>query len=819
MQKRLGRAALRRCLRGPRQFRVAVFGASVAIAFALGGALAAQQDLSAKKIRKITIQNLKKVPEAELLYRLGEKVRYGQNYDPIAVSEASGKLFLTGYFSEVKVLPPRDYEDGVEVVFYVEERMLVTAVQFDAEDVSTRKPSLSQTKLKDAVSTKARGRLAPFALEMDTQQLVQTYQEEGYLFAEVTAAQKTTDDGVQVTFSIKEGPRVRVHDITFEGNKSVNASTLLRLMGTKTKDWFFGLFNPGFYDREELAQDIEKLRAYYHGMGFFEASVAVAGVEFSDRNRRLKIRVIIEEGPRYVFTGYKIEGNSVFQTATLLALSQARPGQFFSSERMERDRGEILKYYKDRAFIDAKVTTITIPPEKGTTVEVHFKIEEGHEIYIDHVHIRGNIKTQDRVIRRELEFYPGERFNWFQQQKSRSNLARLRYFSSVDYEYPSTSAPNRRDVVVKVEEEPTGRLLLGFGVTSGFGVIGNFAVTKRNFDLADLPESIYEIPDSFTGAGQNLNIVLQPGTRRSFYQFSFTEPYLFETRNSLTLAAASTKIIREDYDEDRLSFKPSLSHAFDFDRDLVFSIGTRLEEVEISDIDRELDPSKTSGIPPDVVDVEGFNSVIGASAGLNYDKVLIEPLEGPYDGHQEWLAYEWAGPPLGGEVDISKLEGSLALYFPIHEHQEDRLHHVLAFYTKFGVIEGHHNTESVPIFERFFLGGPNTVRGFRFRGLGPHTRLKDPLGGAAAWYGNIEYVFPLFQKYIRGVIFLDYGNLATEPSAFELDEMRFAAGGGIRMNFPFLGQPLPIGLYLGNAFKTEDPDRKRAFLFTIGTPF
>jgi outer membrane protein insertion porin family len=124
----------------------------------------------------------------------------------------------------------------------------------------------------------------------------------------------------------------------------------------------------------------------------------------------------------------------------------------------------------------------------------------------------------------------------------------------------------------------------------------------------------------------------------------------------------------------------------------------------------------------------------------------------------------------------------------------------------------------VPIFERFFLGGPFTVKGFRFRGLGPHEN-RDPIGGTAEFYGTLEYSFPLFQKLLRGVVFLDYGNLAPDISAFTLGEMRYAAGVGLRINFPLLGRPIPIGLYLGWPLRKEDDDRTRAFLFTVGAPF
>ena len=145
-------------------------------------------------------------------------------------------------------------------------------------------------------------------------------------------------------------------------------------------------------------------------------------------------------------------------------------------------------------------------------------------------------------------------------------------------------------------------------------------------------------------------------------------------------------------------------------------------------------------------------------------------------------------------------------------------HHVVSLLNRFGIVEPQHSGDGIPIFERFFIGGANTVRGFKFRGLGPHER-GDPTGGTAMLYGNLEYSFPLFQKILRGVVFLDYGNLSPEISTFSFSEMRYAVGGGLRINFPFLGQPLPIGLYLGTPIRKESSDRSQLFLFTIGTPF
>ena len=381
----------------------------------------------------------------------------------------------------------------------------------------------------------------------------------------------------------------------------------------------------------------------------------------------------------------------------------------------------------------------------------------------------------------------------------------------MDYTFENGSSPSDKTIVVNVEEVKVGQLGLGLGVTSGFGIIGNFSIIKRNFDMTDWPDSVYDIQDSFTGAGQTLNLQAQPGTLRSLYRFTLIEPYLFDTRNTLRISASKLTIIRDDWDEDRATFDPQISHAFDFDRDFVFFLGQRLEEVEISRID--------FGAPPDVFAVVGFNTVSALNTGVRYDKRLFEYLEGYFDGSSHALEYEYGGGVLGGDVDFQKAEVSNDFFYPIYVtgSGSSSLHHVVSWINRYGIIEST-SSGAIPIFERFFVGGANTVRGFRFRGLGPHTN-REATGGTEMLFGNLEYSFPVFMKVLRGVLFFDYGNLEPENQSFNFSRMRYSTGAGLRVNFPFLGVPLPIGLYLGKAIKSEDTDRERLFLFTIGAPF
>ena len=205
---------------------------------------------------------------------------------------------------------------------------------------------------------------------------------------------------------------------------------------------------------------------------------------------------------------------------------------------------------------------------------------------------------------------------------------------------------------------------------------------------------------------------------------------------------------------------------------------------------------------------------------MSYDKRLYEYLEGNYDGTLSAIEYEYGGGVLGGDVDFHKAELTNEFFWSLYTQGTGAasMHHVISFSNHTGLIEPQDSGDRIPIFERFFLGGANNVRGFRFRGLGPHEG-SDPVGGNVQFWGNLEYSFPIFIKILRGVVFLDYGDLASTREDFTFSEMRYSVGAGIRINFPFFGGPLPIGLYLGKAIQKEDDDRERLFLFTIGAPF
>ena len=365
------------------------------------------------------------------------------------------------------------------------------------------------------------------------------------------------------------------------------------------------------------------------------------------------------------------------------------------------------------------------------------------------------------------------------------------------------------NVIVEVEEAPTGSINFGFGVTSGQGAIWILSLRKRNFDYRDVPESLFDFPNAWTGGGQTLILRAEPGTNESRYHLEFREPHIFDSNTTLFLRGFRNQFRREDYREKRSAGEIGLGQRFAKIPDLSAEISYRYELIDIDDID--------AGAPPDVFAVEGDNRISSLGIDISYDRRKFRPRGLIIGG---WLAragYEYAGAFLGADVDISKARLTFD-YYQTLRHQNKTHYHVLVLKNTFRWAEGHHNTDSVPIFERYFLGGARTLRGFRFREVGPHA-VGEPVGGVLMHFGALEYTFPLVDGVLRGITFADYGNLSSTVEKFALNKYRLTLGGGILINVDLLGQRIPISLTWGEAVASEDEDRERLFLFDIGYGF
>lgn len=752
-------------------------------------------------IREIRLEGLERVSQGEIEAQL--QIKVGDPFDPRRIDAEYERLYDTGNFQAIAPPIIDRLPNGVRLTLRFTERPLVSEVRLEGVNHFARGETLQRLQIK------RKSLLNAADLRLDRFDLERRYRETGFLFASVTTEVQTDAGETVVIYRIHEGPRVTIDDIRMRGNETFTDDELREVLQTREKSWFFGFPNSGYFDEEQYFTDLEILRTYYRSKGFFDVTVLPEDFSFNRDRDRLYLGIRIVEGPRYTVrsVSVEIEGPGVFPLSLLESKIEIEPGEIYDAEEVAEGQLKIERLYRDHAYIAAVVDIQPVVRLDVNDVGLVFRVREGEKFYVEGINIKGNAETLDKVIRRELRFYPGEEFNFSKIAESRSNLFRLGYFRDVSiYETDGTTA-NQKDVVIEVEEDESGRFIFGFGVASSRGLVGNIALNKRNFDITDLPESFLDLPDAFTGAGQNFLIEASPGNEFSRYRMAFTEPYLFDTDVSLSLRAFKVDVQRDNYRDDRLGAEVGFGQRFT--EYLSGELSLRYEIVDIRDIDADA--------PPDVFRVRGTTRVSSLRGDLAYDRRSFRPIVGFVDGWMVGGGYEYAGGFMGAELDISKADVRFQVFKTI-KSDDDKLRHVISFRNEASWVEEHHNTPEVPIYERYYLGGSRTLRGFRLWGVGPLFN-KDPLGGNVRHFGALQYTFPLLEDTLRGLVFVDWGNIDTGVHALRLDKYRVSSGVGLLLSLDFLGQPLPISVSWGEPLLKEDTDRVRNFLFDIGVAF
>jgi outer membrane protein insertion porin family len=648
-----------------------------------------------------------------------------------------------------------------------------------------------------------------YRASLDAKELKNKLVEKGYLYAEVEVTAPRVADGVDVTFTGRPGPKVHVDSIIFEGAKQLDPNIVKDAEGAnalETKEQrIFGLLEAGAFDRRALRRDFDRIARYYRSQGFLDAKVYLDHYEFSDERTALKIHVRVDEGERYNVQSVKIEGANVIPPDKIYPELKLVAGRSFLGEDLRADIDKIKRMYSDRAYIHAEVDVDVQYDVARKLLDLTYRITEGPRVRIDRIKIEGNDKTKESVIRRELSFYPGEYFDATKVEDSLGRLGRLRYFKDVRLDFDPGSEPGREDVVLKVEEARTGSFVLGGGISTNAGLFGNIALTQRNFDITNFPTSWRDIVDghAFTGAGQSFSIQLQPGKDRSQYRVSFVEPWFMGFPVLLGLDAFVFDRQREDWLEQRIG--GSLSLGYRIAPDLVAKATYRLERVRVGDI-------TPFGSPPDAIAVAGNNYVSAVRFALTYDKNLLDKYFIMYGGYAGTLSYEIAG--LGGDAHFSavRFEGNWQTTFfewPSDHKWVLQVTGEAGYMTPFG-------GGDVPIYERFFGGGPHSIRGFAYRGVGPMFNDK-PEGGDVMWTVNTEFSYPIFQHILRGVLFVDAGDIEKRIGDMHGSTIRVAAGFGARITLPIF--PAPIALDFGWPIRKVAGDQRQVFSFSVGFGF
>ncbi len=752
----------------------------------VGGLVAGEAETSGDRIVRVVLRGNVRATAHRILGQM--RLREGSLYSPAAVDEDLKRIYDLGEFDNVVIRPQRE-ADGLVLVVEVTERPALERLEFDGN----RK--FDDKDLTETVGVEAGNLLDRHKVFAGARAIERKYRDKGYYFVSVTLDEDLLAKSRVARYTIAEGPRVRVRKIRFVGNHSIGAGELAKRVETRT---WFPLLVTGTYDDEQLERDVVAIRNYYVEQGFLDVRVG-RELEFTPDKTKLTIRVIVEEGPRYQARSVALEGVDRFSRPLLQKQMQLAPGEPYTADGVRADVKLIRETYGEVGYIDTFIRPVIDFTDEPGQVDVTFKVEEGNPVQIGEIRVEGNLLTQDKVVRRELRFYPEEPVNMKLIDRARRRLEGTGLYrpGSVQITTIPTDDPGVADVLVRIEETETANLILGAGISSNSGVVGNISLVQRNFDITDWPQSNEEFwrGEAFRGAGQTAQIVLEPGVELQRYRVGFRDPHVFDTDFSFSTSLFYFDRERDSYDERRVG-----GH-FGFGRelreDLRAFLNLRLENINIRNVD--------AGVPKDVLDDEGSSNLTSAEVGLVKD--TTDSFLFPTEGYRLTGSVEQAGA-LGGDYTFTKFLVDGRRYWTVTRDVLDRKS-VLSLRGRMGFIGG-----DAPVFERFFAGGHGSIRGFEFRGVGPKT-ADTFVGGDFLALASTEYSFPIFEKTLTGVLFLDTG---TVEERITLSTWRAAVGFGVRFTVPFFG-PVPFALDFGFPISKDGDDDEEFFSFSLGTSF
>jgi len=726
------------------------------------------QDFEGKTISEVAIRynGPKTVDEARLRNFMATTA--GQPYQTEKIDRDIKSLYESGLVEDVRFLA-EPTGTGVKLVAEVTTRSEIGGVGFVGNSIFSDKKLAKETKLKSG------GTLSDAAILEAKRNLEKYYQGYGYPDATVSyRMQPTGQKGVaDLIFVIDEGAKNEVRDIRFEGNHVFSDVELRKNMKVKEKSFLSFLTKSGRFETGQLDEDLDSILDYYRSHGYLRASSP--GIRREPvGDGRVDLVIPITEGEKYTVAGVGFGKLTVFKSEELYPALTLTGGEAYSSKKMRADITMIRNYYGSRGYADATVTP-DISDAGPNRVNIIYRVSEGSRFRVGTVRIEGNTKTKDKVIRREVPLKPGNWFNSVDLDTTKSRLTNLQYFSDVQ----ATGVRGEggyRDVNILVEERKTGSVGVGVGFSSIDSIVGFVTLEQTNFDLFN--------PWSFTGGGQRFSMTLRAGSERSDFSVSLVEPWFLDRQLALggELFFREANYFSENYDQSNVG-------ASVFLRRPLGPKGSVKLEYRLEQIGIEVESSVPAASAFWLEDDDYVRSALGLT--YIYDSRDSNML--PREGEKFEIGTTFAG--LGGDVQTFTVSAQGQKYWNLWRDSIFSLNGELAFVDNAG-------GDRVPIFERMFLGGGRTLRGFEFRDVGPRDAATgDVIGGQSLGFLSAEYTIPIIEN-IRAAVFYDTGFVndgSWDPSPSDLYS---DVGFGVRLKLPI--SPLPLAL--DYAIPVSSPD-------------
>ncbi len=700
----------------------------------------------------------------------------GETYTPKSLSDDIKAIYNMGYFDDIRV-EAEDRRGGKSVIFHVREKPTIRNIIILGNRV------FDDEEIRENLSIATGAIVNVFAIQNNIQRIETLYKEKNYHNVEVTYdLQSQENNQADLVFTVDEGEKVRVEEISFKGNDAYTDKRLKKLMNTSERGFWSWLTSAGDLDREDLEQDIGKIGAFYHNTGYIDARVSDPIIEYKAEDIFITIKV--EEGLRYEVGKVDIESvedELIRPEAEMMRIIGIDEEAYYNQERVRNDVLALTDIYGNVGYANAKILPKREKSEDGQSVDITYSIEKGDPVYIEKILITGNIKTRDKVIRRQLKVLEQDLFRGGDLKRSIRNLYRLDYFEDVQVNTLPGSAGDQKVLKIDVTEKPTGTFSFGGGYSSVENLFAMAAISQRNL----------------FGRGQILQLKAEVGGTTSRYTLSFTEPWLFDMPLSAGFDFYNWERDYNTYDKESQGGGVRFGYpVFDYTRIyLAYSY-------DIGDI-TNIDYDEASSL---VKQMEGENVTSSIATTLRYDS--RDRVFNPTEGSDHSISVEYAG--LGGDIAFTKYLGELGQYVPLFWGTVGFLH------GKAGYVA---DTEDglLPDYERFYLGGINSMRGFDWRDISAYDENGDKIGGNKFLQFNLEYLIPLIREAgIVGVLFYDTGNVYNDDDSMDLSNLRESAGFGFRWYSP-MG---PIRIENGYILDPEaDESSSGKWEFTMGGAF
>jgi outer membrane protein insertion porin family len=779
------------------------------------------------KIDRVDIKYVGPASVSEQFIRSHVRLKAGDVYQANATEADIRDLYATGQFYNIRVSLDQASDGGLVVTYIVQARPRLTDIKIEGNK------HLSTSKIRKKITVKVGQPLDEQKLFTDCQAIQQLYEKYGYAGTKVKYSVDVDENAGTgtATFHITEARKVKIVKIEFIGARAFSQRELRKQIKTKERWMFSWLTGSDVFKQDQFADDKDALTQFYRGHGYLDFEIKNVKFVYPTPNTMV-IQFFVFEGKQYKVGSVKFSGNQIFNDQQIYqGLKQVHDferargkigphglpmdvGDTFTPDGLDKDLQAIQDFYGSKGYINVKpgpaLQAAQIPNVDTGTMDLEFQIDEGQKFYVERINIQGNIKTKDKVIRRELAIDPGEVFDMVRVNISKKRLEGLQYFSRVDMEPVPTDPPiaGRENLDVNVQEQNTGKMTIGAGFSSVDSLVGFAEIEQDNFDLFH--------PPTFTGGGERARLFVQLGNQRQDYDLLFSEPWFLNRKLKLDVDIyrhqwnfdSPNNIYNETYTGASVSLTRALWSDF-----FLGSIGYTIENVGINLNSGwhgwETQPA-ASTFPP-------FS---GVPTGPNVPNAILEQTGDHLFHHfRASLAYDTRNSvelPNGGqrtEFDPEFVTGD-STYYKLELKTEWFFRglfksHVIELAGRAGVADGL-GGDTVPFYASYYLGGLYSLRGFKYRNIAPRDPTygsnpltdnplmpNEPIGGDSYWFGSIDYYIPIIEQEggvgLRLDFFYDAGSVSAQPYSvsgpFDDD-----AGMGILLNIPHLG---PLQLYYG----------------------